>query len=116
MLLKVGSCSSNCSLPEAIMEDDSPLPHGGGGSWPLAWSHVELQAESLPRTVAELPLLDPSPRGWALKALKAGKEMLCPLPGQLPQDGGPLHSSKGRHLGSGQNKGWGQQSGDFRRP
>lgn len=37
---------------------------------------------------------NPSPRAWDLKALKAGREVLCSLPGQLPQEGGPPHASR----------------------
>lgn len=62
-------------------------PLWGWGSRPLA--------ESSPRTVAELPP-HLSPRGWGLQVLEAGREVLCPLPGQLPPEGGPPHPSRGR--------------------
>lgn len=70
----------------------------------------------MPRTVAEPPLPDASPRGWDLQAWEAGREVLCPLPGQLPQEGGTPRPSRGRCLGNGQNQGRGQQSGNFGRP
>lgn len=49
------------------------------------------QAESLPRTVAELPFLD-------LKALETGQAVLCSLPGHLPPGGWLTPSQQGEGL------------------
>lgn len=57
----------------------------------MAWSQVELQTESLPRTVAELPLPD-------LKALETRKAMLCSFPGHLPPGGWLTQSWQGEGL------------------
>lgn len=75
---------------------------------PMGWgklAFVLVPGGDAGRILAELPLPDPSPTGWDLKALKTGGEMLCPLPGQLPQEGVPPHPGRGSRLGSGQNKG-----------
>lgn len=71
----------------AIPEDGSVVPCGGGeaGLWQ---NPRQGQWQNSP------PHL--SPRGWGLQALEAGREVLCPLPGQLPPEGGPPHPSRGR--------------------
>lgn len=103
----MGNRSPNCSQPGAILEDDILSPMGWGK---LAFGLVP--GGDAGRILAELPSL----MEWDLKAFKTGGEVLCPLPGQLLQEGGPSHPSRGRHLWGGQNKGWSQQNEDFRGP